>query len=570
MSFRRRPIRVSPRRSALCLAALVLFQAPARATIVPDSTLLARVGSRTITAGLYIDNWVAGNALTRPAAADSAGRRQFLDILVNRELLRLAALEHPHPLDFADQTQLAEWREEALRNALYKKLVADSVVITDDDIRHMHAIKSTLLRIRRITCRTQQECAGLRARWARGEPWSQLVKASVDTSTVRKNGYVGMQTYLNMGMGMAQEVYRLKDGAVSQPLYDRGFWHLILVEGRHEMRSDPLESQYRSLREEVRRVKEAQFISRAEERFARERKVQYEADNLAFASRVFVKAAVVSFGIQGPEIDLTAVPQFEPRDTSRVLATSLSGRMTLGGFLDEFLKLNPLARPSIQTPEDLIHAINNFLFPPYLLQLAKEMHLDQTEYFQGEMQRVTANIQVDKLYADSVEKRLRITAKDLQRFYEKNKNLYFTYPQEHLFWFYRPSKQWAGALADSLKHGSLEPIAAMKQDSLLGRPWSEERIAYTSGPNDYRKLFQEMKNGEVRVLPDQQGATVLMRVELIPGRQLSYREAEALVDESVHNIKAEELLQSLLAKLRKRYPVTLYTRYLMDLDLTLI
>jgi hypothetical protein len=558
--------------AASAAIALACLAPAASSRIVPDSTVLARVGPRTVTAGVFVDNWVAGNALTRPAQGDSAGRRQFLDILVNRELMRLAALERPEEFDFGERLKIAQWREELLKNALYVKLVADSAVITDDDIRHMHTIKSTFLHVRRITCRTEQECAGIRARLVRGEPWSQLVKLSVDTSSVRRNGDIGLQGYLHFRPHVAQEVYKVKDGGLSTVIFDRGFWHLYYVDSRVTMQTEPVEKQYRSLREEVRRIKEPEVMARHEERFAFDRKVKYEAANVAFAVREFGEKAHVRFTATGPELDLDARPEFAPQDTGRVLATSLEGTYTLGAFLNDYLALPALSRPTIQGPEDLLHAINRFLFQPYLLQLAIQMGMENSDFYRQEMQRLKENVLIEHLYADSVEKRVRVTPQDRRRYYAKNKNQFFTYTREHLFAFYRPSREWAEGLADSLRQRLVDPGEVARRDSLLhpDQLWAEERVTWSNGPNDLRTMFNEMKDGEVRLVPGERVSMVVLRVEQIPGHQLALQEVESIIDESLRNQQAEDLLNAMLRRLRKRYPVKLHTEDLMDLDLTLI
>jgi hypothetical protein len=99
---------------------------------------------------------------------------------------------------------------------------------------------------------------------------------------------------------------------------------------------------------------------------------------------------------------------------------------------------------------------------------------------------------------------------------------------------------------------------------------SEERITWSNGPNDLRAMFKEMKDGEVKVVPHEPYSTVLLRVEQIPGHQLTLEEVDSSIDEYLRSQKSEALLQQLLGRLRKRYPVKLHTDDLMDIDLTLI
>ena len=562
-----------PRRSGLLCAVLLTtsWAAAAHARIVPDSTVLARVGTRTVTAGVFADNWVAGNSLTRPARSDSAGRHDFLNTLVSRELLLLGALERPQPLDFAQRTRLAGMRDDMMRNALYVKMVRDSAVVTEDDIKAQYEIRSHLLRLRRITCRTKEDCDGIRTRLVRGEPWSEMVKLSIDTSTVRKNGDTGMLGALHLGPDLSHALFPLPEGSLSPVLYNNGFWHLFYVQQRFKIGNKPAEDQYRSLYEEARRYKEAQIMARHEESFALARQVKYNGDNIVFAVRELSAKSQVKFTATGPDIDLSAVPEFLPKDTVRVLATSIDGNYTLGNFLSRYLELSPLVRPIVQNPEDLVHAINSFLFQPYLLKLATESGMENSAYFKEEMERQTERIRIEAYYSDSVEKKVRVTPQERQRYYDQHKNYYFTYTREHLFAFYRPPEQ-ANGLADSLRRGLIRPADAVRRDSLAhpGMRYSEERVTWSNDSNDLRGIFKEMKDGEVRVVPTGELSTIIMRVEQIPGHQLRPDEVDSSIDELLRSQKAEAVLQKLLARLKKRYPVKLYTADLMDIDLTLL
>jgi hypothetical protein len=60
---------------------------------------------------------------------------------------------------------------------------------------------------------------------------------------------------------------------------------------------------------------------------------------------------------------------------------------------------------------------------------------------------------------------------------------------------------------------------------------------------------------------------VLQLLEFDPGRQLPFEQVENLVEESLQNIKAEEMLNALLARLRKRYRITSRPELVMRIDL---
>ena len=116
---------------------------------LPDSTVLARVHDRTVRVSKFIDAYFSSLAQVRPAA-DSLGRVEFLNSMINKEVLALTALAINRPLEFEDRTVLREHTARLLSNALFQRAVMDSVVVTDDDVRRCHSEFAREQRYRRI------------------------------------------------------------------------------------------------------------------------------------------------------------------------------------------------------------------------------------------------------------------------------------------------------------------------------------------------------------------------------------------------------------------------------------
>jgi hypothetical protein len=86
----------------------------------------------------------------------------------------------------------------------------------------------------------------------------------------------------------------------------------------------------------------------------------------------------------------------------------------------------------------------------------------------------------------------------------------------------------------------------------------------------HKLLFEEMRPGQRRVMgPDKQGYWACVQLlEFDPGQQVPYEEVETVIDESIRNLKAEQVLQAFTARLMKRYPVETHYERLMSVKLT--
>src|SRR6185295_1872061 len=97
---------------------------------LPDTAVIARVQDRVITAKDFSEAWFDSDPQVRPQS-DSLGRVEFLNSMVNKEILALVAKSVDRPLGFEDRTTLREHTNRVLTNVLYQRMVIDSIQITE-------------------------------------------------------------------------------------------------------------------------------------------------------------------------------------------------------------------------------------------------------------------------------------------------------------------------------------------------------------------------------------------------------------------------------------------------------
>lgn len=105
---------------------------------LPDTAVLLRVGDRVTRVRDFIDAYFVSYAEFRPPP-DSAGRVEFLQSLINKEVLGLTALGVDRPLGLEDRAVLRAHTERVLSNVLYQRAVRDSVTVTEEDVDHAYA-----------------------------------------------------------------------------------------------------------------------------------------------------------------------------------------------------------------------------------------------------------------------------------------------------------------------------------------------------------------------------------------------------------------------------------------------
>jgi hypothetical protein len=150
-----------------------------------------------------------------------------------------------------------------------------------------------------------------------------------------------------------------------------------------------------------------------------------------------------------------------------------------------------------------------------------------------------------------------VSKEERKAYYQKNLPGYFTFPSVEFAAIVRESKAGADSVQRALKSG-VKAAALLHADSLAGRMSGslQSRLQNENGP--YQKaLFEEMHPGDIQVRgPDKLGDyAILQLISYDGGRQLTYEEAEQMIDESLQNQKSDAALKAMIARLKPRYPV---------------
>ena len=549
---------------------------PDTGQFLPDSTVIARIDSRSYRVGEFREDYFKSLIQYRPRP-DSAGRAELLASVVNKEILAALARQVNRPLTFEDRTTLREHRERVFSNIAFTRLITDSVRISVAELRRVYAQRLFTLHVQRIVTPDRDSAERARADLQGGRlGWAQAVaKYSTRSGDKGPDGEIGWVKWNAFPPEVALRVFDLEDGQFSAVYRDADGWQVVRVAGRRPDPQPPFERMARVINNDLmpgaieRRVEQVRAGLRPRIGLA------YDSTNIAWAANLFQAAEEQSRAASTssmPNLDLTGtMPEVQPADTSRVLAHWRDGRMTLGAFLEEYNAIDALRRPGVGDFDSFRTALDGFVLEPTMAQLALERGYDRDPWVTGEMARKEEMLRVDHLFADSMDSKVSITPAERRKYYQEHQHGFVTWQNVTYAILLRKSKAGADSLAARLAAGETA-VAILRADSLAGLVAGAIRTMREDerGTKFYPLLFEELRPGNVRVTgPDRDGDYVLLqKLTHEPGRQLSYEEVSGLVDESLQNIKAQQLLEQLIARHRPGHQVELRHDLLMRIRLT--
>ncbi len=551
---------------------IIVGMAPDTGQYLPDTAVVARVGDRVIRVRHYIDSYFSSYAEFRPSP-DSAGRVEFLNTMVNKEVLAHIARRVKRAETFEDRIVMRDHTQRVLSNVLLQRAVLDSVRVNQDEVRKIYAQMGYELRLKKLLFPRRDLAERVRADLvARRLTWKDAATRHSLPIAGDPDGELGWTKRGALEEAVATAVFDLAPGEISPVLVESAGYAVYQAVERREGPKLAFEAMRTLIVDNLRALQIGERSGRILAALREPIGMTHDSTNIAWVAPQFPQAFSTRGGGTALEFELdTRLPEFAPQDTSRVLARWRGGhQLTLGQFMSWFGDQSPFGRPSVNTFEALKHQIDILVLEPYMADLARARGLERDPMAVAMIEKRREQMMVEHLYQDSILARVRVSPAERRKYYRENAAGFMTYATVRYAGFHADSQADAESLAARLTAG-VRAEDILRADSLAGRQRGgiQDRSQENHGAPYHKLLFEELRPGQVSVQgPDHEGHyAVLQPLSFAPGRMLSYQEAEAMIDESLQNVAAERLLQAFLRRHKKTMRIAARPEWVMHIRL---
>ena len=543
---------------------------PDTGQFLPDTTVLARVDERSFPVSEFVWNFFNADAGNRPKP-DSLGRVALLENMVNKEVLGRTARKVGYDIGFEGRVQMRDFSQRTISNVLFRRAVVDSVVVTDTDVMRVYNQFKVAVRVHRILFTDRATAERVRRDLIAGRiTWKAAVKRYSVATSDHEDGDIGWVRRGSLTMSVAEQVYAVKPGEISQVVVDESGPQIVKIV---DTRPDTPPS-YDMAQNLIRKQLFAAGVdSRArviQDLLAEHAGFKPDTANVAWACKFFPAPKKVESTASGPQLTVDAsVPVFDYADTSRILARWKDGSISLGRFLIEYGEIPPLSRPSVNTPDELATQVGNIALEPYKEKLAIARGYDKDPSYVAQVEMEHEKLLVERMYSDSVGSQVRSTAEDRRREFQQHPERYVQLESRRFATILRLSQGSADSLAARLRAGaSAESVIAADARAGFQSGAIHDLREDEHGP--FKKLvYDELRPGMATTLATEQPGkfAVIQLLQVTPKRQLSATEAEEQVYANVEADKAEVLLKDWLVRLRRRHNITMHPELVMRVRL---
>jgi hypothetical protein len=245
---------------------------------------------------------------------------------------------------------------------------------------------------------------------------------------------------------------------------------------------------------------------------------------------------------------LGASPEVSPPDTGRVVARSAAGDYRVRELLASWARLNPLARPRVETPEQVRDLVRNGLFERELRRAGAAAGLERRPDVAQRLASQREFNDVSHLVAREVYQRIATDSLTLLHFYRETEGDWALPTRVRLLRLVLPERSEADAMALRLRRvGEAESLAAGARRA--GTEWTLD----VSAERDSVLFARALTAGTGTVLgPDRvpEGWAVARVMAVLPGHGRPFSRVRELVLHRWYGEEGERLMRALLSRAR--------------------
>jgi parvulin-like peptidyl-prolyl isomerase len=532
---------------------------------------LAEFGDRSITVGEFEDAYNRVDAEFLPKAAGLEGRKEFLNTMLNKEIMAAKADELGYDKDPTVGMGMEQFSRVTLNIAYLKKMVADDITVDEKELKEYYDNLGITLSVKQILVDTEAQGEEAYAALENGMDFETACRTFSKSDDASEGCNVVTVAFGGLIPELQTPLFRLPVGGFTEPVYTTHGWVIVKVLQRSDpARKEPYEKMHDELKKKLRSIKEAVALNVFTEKLRDDYGVQWNYDNIGIAfnslppDRSFDDAPTRSD-------EIYPLLLFDPADYDKPLVTYQGKTITIKDFSDFYDQASFFARPRRAYRYG---GIRSFLTERIMNEISvdavSKSKIEEDPEVAKVLQAKKEQLMVGVLYDDMITKQVVVTAGEVQTYYNDNSDRFRT-----------PEKRKFGVILT----GDIDTALQAYKEIKGGKPFRTVALAY-SIDEETRESMGETKELAQGEQPDMdavgfslqkvgdvsepfqtaRGWMVLKLMERSEARTFPLEEVRPRVEAALKEIKSDARLEELLAKWREEYGVVISEKNLQKVQ----
>ncbi|MDI6809566.1 MAG: peptidylprolyl isomerase [Candidatus Eisenbacteria bacterium] len=443
-----------------------------------SKSVVATAGKRTITLANFEKMYTEMDPRFLPEGTGSEAKHQFLNDMVNKELMAQEAWKLGIDKVKNVQWQIGEQRKGIVLQRLYEEMISKKVKVKKGDLSDQYKKRSEEFHVKHILVRDQKEADSLLVELRKGADFDTLAQShSMDRRSSRTGGDMG---FITAGSAVDPQfekaMYRMKQGELSSaPVKTEAGYHIIKVIERRKREQDTFDKEKTTLEKEVRQTKEKLLVAKVIEDLKKKYVAKLEEKNLEAFSSILQRRenAAMDTSRTKPEFKVT------PEESSLVIVRVGRRAITVGQYLkvEEALPMFQWTRGGNLDLLRKLLAQGQYTMNEILFAEADKRGIEKDRALKEELQRKAEELMVTQLYYEQIVQKASVSDEEAKGEYQRDPKAY--------------EKDGKPIPFDTIKFDIKQNLLVGKQEEALQNYFAELRKSYPVKINE--KVLEKAK-----------------------------------------------------------------------------
>jgi parvulin-like peptidyl-prolyl isomerase len=511
--------------------------------------VIAKVGSQKITLGQFDDNYRAP-VPPQDSAAAMTNKKLLLDQMVEQKLLALEALARNLDKEPKLQKEYEDLTKNMLMGQLYRQEILDKSQPTDREIKDYYQRMGTEAKARHILVKTEEEAKAVYQSLKDGADFEETARQkSQDPGSASRGGDLGWFGWGRMVQAFQKAVFDLKPGQLGKPVQTPFGFHIIRMDSTRPAEIKPFDQMKDMIKQQLTASKPREMATEYVDKVKSSAKVKIKKD-------VLDMLAAKQPQTMGPA---PLPPLGDETEKKKVIVTYSGGSWTVEVFYN---KLNKMfgGNADLRNSAVLEQQVQAMLVEDLLLARAKSKNLQNNPKVKQQMEKAWDEMLAAAFYQAEVGPKVSVNPESVKVFYARNKKA-----------FYQPAKAMVHQIVTRTKPEADAAYKLLSQGADFAATAAERSVDWTKSsggalgevaqndprfPEVSKAAFAAGLNQITRPFAVKDGFAVIKVSARTPGKQMSFDEVKASIEQNMAQGQEQILYLSLIEALKSKYPVT--------------
>lgn len=531
-----------------------------------QSAIVAQWKGGDVTVQEFVDWWQYGTGPDRKPLTTLAERQEFLDVIINAELM----MEEAESLGITKLPTVADFsrgrRVSSIVEMLQVRATEGRVNVPQRDIDDIYGKRLTEMDIKQIVVRTEAEARALIDSARAGVPFEDLAARYSTSPTGEEGGAVGRVKWGDFSDRWSAQAYRLEPGQISDPFVIQGGYCILKSYGKTLVEpADPAGE-----KDHIKAQLERDIIIRERAAYIDSLKTAYNYSlDINPVINLCAKYAVAMAGVEERTvIDDDIHVNLSDAERSTPLVT-FTGKALTTGAMDDIIHRTPYqVRPRVDDPDDLVPFIEKQATDSLMVAEGEKLGLDEDPEVVRAVQKAYRRKTLYAFYS-YVTRDAVIPEEDLRAFYDSNRERYNMPEGYTISKVVVNTKEAADSVIMRIRGGeAFEDIARVRsRDPFTAPAGGDVGFLSVGQDTEFDGFLATMEVNDIKPFRSLEGYVVLWLRDRQARRAATYEEAVESIKPVLLEKYREPILQKWIADRRAERGVTVNTGMLEALVL---